>query len=258
MTTPELGDPFMDAPIDVLQAMPAFAAEYSHVPPDRLLRITNVLFRNGQITTKKGGERTGQALTTRRELLLVTDFWIDNPDEMPRDVGPLTMTFVRAFCGYQPAIANMERMERNKEQERAELAEAPLSSVLLDTVVIDNTEQTFVTGKAIQRFVSKKMPHEKNVRLNSIIEHIGHSLTPNVDQVEGQPEHAPRITAPGVAFLRPAKSWDRASDWGISPQVFPLSYELLGAPGESEVWGHTPRCDRVVQAYLQALQGATQ
>ncbi len=258
MTTPELGDPFLDTPVDILEAMPSFAAEYS--VPHIAIPATNIICRDGQATTRYSLE-TVKAMTTRRELLLVTDFWLDNPQEMPWCLGPKTMTFIRAFCGYQPAVANLDRLQRNREEEITELVKAPLDFVLLETVVIDDTPHSMVTGKALRRFIKREMPNEKHVRVGKIVEHIGQMLTPNYNEheeaenmeyLQDLEDRAPHITAPGVAYLG-SQRWDAASNWGVSPDIFPLGYDLLGNPGKSGLWGHTPRSDKVIRSYIQAL-----
>lgn len=255
MTNPELGDPFLDTPVDIFKALPAFAAEYSALP-DMSTAATNIICRHGQATIVSSPESVA-AMTTRRELLLVTDFWLDNPQEKPRGLGKKGMEFIRAFCGYEPAVANLERLQHNKEQEAADLTKAPLDLVLLDSVVIDNEPYSFVTGKSLQRFVRKEMPSEKHVRVSRIVEHIGQMLTPNYnDVIEDLVSCAPLITAPGIAYLGSGK-WDRADNWGISPDIFPLGYDLLGDPNKSSHWGHTPRCDKVIRSYLQTLQGTS-
>jgi hypothetical protein len=162
------------------------------------------------------------------------------------------MAFIRAFCGYEPALANMDRLQRNKEQETSELAMAPLDFILLDTVIINDEPQTFVTGNAMRRFTRKEMSSEKHVRVGRIVEHIGQILTPNCEGIDDPEDRAPFITAPGVAYLG-GNHWNRVNNWGISPDIFPLGYDLLGDPSKSEHWGHTLRCDKVVRAYIQAL-----
>lgn len=251
MATPESPFDPLDTPVDIVSSLAHFGETYN-VPGASALRASNIVCRDGQATITQGPNGP-LATMTKRELLGVTDFWIDEPEQRPRNCGPQTLTFLRAFCGYEPALQNLARLERNRAEEQEQLARAPLGITLLDTVVIGNESHSLVTGQALQRYVRQEAPSNKGAYwFSTIMGYLGRMLAPDF-RPEPKDAQPPVIVQPGLAYLGPPRT-DRVCDWGIAPKIFPLSYQMLGEPKKNLRHGHTPRCDAVIKKYITALE----